>query len=111
MGEDTAVLEATDVLEAIAHGFLDELRDRFPAHTISVCKIKHGWIIEGEREVIRPRGFSYTTDIIWYNIIFLPPGVRIDGVHGRIEGLVLPYEDPRLSDLIFNAIYEYTKSW
>lgn len=107
MGEVTAVLEAPDVLEAISHGFLDELRDRFPTHTISVCKIKNGWIIEGEREVIRPRGFSYTTTLIWYNVIFQPRGVRIDGVHGRLD-VVLPYEDPRLSD---HTIYEYTKSW
>ncbi len=111
MGDDTAVLERQDVLEAISHGFQDELKAYFPHHDISVCKIKDGWIVEGEREVIRPRGSSYTTTLIWYNVIFLPPGVRIDGVHGKIEGLLLPYEHPRLVELIFDAIYEYTRSW
>ncbi len=110
MAQVAPPITEVDVLEAIADGFLHELQDYFPKHQISKCKTRNGWVIEGEREVVKPRGAHYALEFIWYNVIFNQLGVRIDGINGRSPNF-FTYEDPRLLDFVKDAVYEYTKLW
>ncbi len=102
------MVEEQPIIESLICGFTDELKSRFPTHTVlsNVTFLD----IEGERFDEIYNRFR------WYRLIFNSKGIKIESAcvsHNRFNGNqhwaykpehIFPYDEPQLIDIIFGII-------
>lgn len=85
-------LSSTELHEALASGFAEDLQRHFPTHRLELCR----HIVEGEQDVYLPCGTRWRQLTVWYNLNFQPYGILVQS--NCDIGRCLAYSNPRLME-------------